>query len=118
MDCCLEIPRHLPADFADRLIARIRTRRRVRRAKVLALVALLVVGVVASAGFFEPEQAKGTVEARLVAADAANRTEKVTGWMLLGVFRECFRRMKASKRKEDEQDRAGATKDVFGNAQP
>ena len=41
-------------------------------------------------------------EAQLVAAHPTNRQDQVSGWMLLGVFRECFKRMKTSKKKEEE----------------
>lgn len=104
MDCCPEtVEKRLPADFADRLIARIRARRRrERRAKVLAAIAVLIVGALACVGFWEPEPAKVATEAQLVAAHPTNRQEQVSGWMLLGVFRECFKRMKTSKKKEEE----------------
>ena len=41
-------------------------------------------------------------EAQLVAAHPTNRQDQVSGWMLLGVFRECFKRMKTNKKKEEE----------------
>lgn len=104
MDCCPEnIEKRLPADFADRLIARIRLRRRrERRAKVLAVIAVLIVGSIACGGFLGPEEAKPVGETQLIAAHPERPKDQVSGWMLLGVFRECFKRVKTNKKKEEE----------------
>lgn len=104
MDCCPEnIEKRLPADFADRLIARIRLRRRrERRAKVLAVIAVLIVGLIACVGFLGPEEAKPVGETQLIAAHPERPKDQVSGWMLLGVFRECFKRVKTNKKKEEE----------------
>lgn len=104
MDCCPEITeKRLPADFADRLIARIRLRRRrERRAKVLAAIAVLIVGSIACVGFWGPEEAKPVGEAQLIAAHPERPKDQVSGWMLLGVFRECFKRVKTGKKREED----------------
>lgn len=104
MDCCPEnIEKRLPADFADRLIARIRLRRRrERRAKVLAAIAVLIVGSIACVGFLGTEEAKPVGETQLIAAHSERPKDQVSGWMLLGVFRECFKRVKTNKKKEEE----------------
>lgn len=104
MDFCPENnEKHLPADFADRLVASIRARRRrIRRAKVLAAIAFVVVSSVVCVGFFAPTEVIGRMETSLIAAHPTSRQEQVSGWMLLGVFRECFKRMKTTKKKEEK----------------
>ena len=105
MACCPEeSERRLPADFSDRLVAHVRARRRrARRAKALAALALAVVCSLVSVGFLKPNRPKGHVETCLVAVPEGGFDEKVSGWMLLGFFRECFRRTKEAKRKEKER---------------
>jgi hypothetical protein len=38
----------------------------------------------------------------LVAADAPADTTEVSSWFLLGYLRECFKRNKSSRKKEEE----------------
>lgn len=106
MDCSLENERHLPADFADRLIAHVRRRRRLRRRVTLvAVLAALIAASTALMGFLAaPSDVKEPGEARLIAARSGLPKEQVSGWMVLGVFRECFecfRKNKPNKRKEE-----------------
>jgi hypothetical protein len=42
-------------------------------------------------------------KAALIAANGAAKEECVTGWALLSMFREWFRRGKSGKKKEEEQ---------------
>lgn len=106
MDCSLEGEVHLPADFADRLVAHVRRRRRrERRVRIVALVAALVAASTAFLGFLHPEEARDPGETRLIAARTGVPKEHVaSGWMFLGAFRECFecfRKNKPNKRKEE-----------------
>lgn len=107
MDCCPELTeRHLPADFADRLVAHVRRRRRMRRRVTLvAVLAALIAASTALMGLLAaPADLKDPGEARLIAARSGLPKEQVSGWMVLGVFREClecFRKNKPSKRKEE-----------------
>ena len=106
MDCSFERERHLPADFADRLIARVQQRRRrERRVTLLVILALLIAASSALMGFLAaPSDVKDPGEARLIAARTDLPKEQVSGWMILGVFRECFecfRKNKPNKRKEE-----------------
>ena len=106
MDCSLENERHLPADFADRLVAHVRRRRRrERRLALFVVLALLVAASTALMGFLAaPAEMKDPGETRLIAARSGLPKEQVSGWMILGVFRECFecfRKNKPNKRKEE-----------------
>ena len=106
MDYSIENERHLPADFADRLIAHVhRRQRRERRLTLLVILAALIVASSALMGFLAaPDGAKDPGEARLIAARTEKPHEQISGWMILGVFRECFecfKKNKPNKRKEE-----------------
>lgn len=94
--------RHLPSDFSDRLVTSLRRRRRLRRVKVVSLIlALTLLG--GFFGYFTTERPDCPQEAALVAADQPRKEAQSAGWMLLGFFKECFRRNKVTKRKEEEE---------------
>lgn len=94
--------KHLPGDFADRLVRSVRRRRYALYTKIAAVVVLLVFGGVGFWGYLNNRMPQSAPEARLIAAKGPAQDTQVSGWMLLGFFRECFRRNKANKRKEDE----------------
>lgn len=103
----IDVPeRHLPADFADRLIRLIRRRRRVRQMGVAALlVALCLAAVCLFGGFLGRDGASLSAKSRLVAArDMPTDDAKVSNLLLLGLFRECFRRSKVGKGRKEEED--------------
>lgn len=94
--------RRLSPDFSDRLVAALRRRRRARRLKVTALIVVLVL-VCGLFGLLSVERPTNrSAETALVATDTPPKETQSSGWMLLGFFRECFRRSKVSKKKEDE----------------
>jgi hypothetical protein len=106
MDYSIENERHLPADFADRLIAHVhRRQRRERRLTLLVILAALIVASSALMGFLAtPAGVQAPGEARLIAARTEKPHEQISGWMILGVFRECFecfKKNKPNKRKEE-----------------
>ena len=105
MNYLIETEHHLPSDFADRLVAHVRRRRRrALRLRILVVLAILIAASTALMGFLAvPPEVKEPGEARLIASRTDLPKEEVTGWMLLGVFRECvefFR--KPSKKKEEK----------------
>ena len=107
MDYSLENERHLPADFADRLIRHVhRRQRRERGIAVCVILAALIVASSALMGFLAtPSDVQDPGEARLVAARTEKPQEQISGWMILGVFRECFecfKKNKPNKRKEEK----------------
>ena len=66
------------------------------------ILALLIAASSALMGFLAaPSDVKDPGEARLIAARTDLPKEQVSGWMILGVFRECFRKNKPNKRKEE-----------------
>ncbi len=94
--------RSLPPDFSDRLVQSVHRSCLLRRVKLLGVIAaltavsLLVIGM----GRRAPDSRAG--ETALVAAQTPTSESNVSGWMFLGCIRECFRRSKTGKRKEDE----------------
>jgi hypothetical protein len=93
--------RNLPDGFTARLTRSVVRSRRMfyRRVVILAiLLATLLTGIV---GFWPTSVKRPPCEATLIAAREPEDGEEVSGWMLLGAFRECFKRNKSNKRKEE-----------------
>lgn len=99
-DCLSD--RHLPSGFSDRLVRSVRRRRRVSRTAAVVSVIVACVLVMGFVGYFSSEEPKATEKPALVAAQGPVKTERVSGWLFLGFFRECFKRNKTNKRKEEE----------------
>ena len=94
--------RRLPDDFAEKMVARIRrSRRAALRVRVVAASLAVIAVCLTIMGFMVevPEDKPG--EAALVAAHEGRVKEKVSGWMLIGFFKECFKRGRTNKRKEE-----------------
>lgn len=95
--------KHLPEDFAERLVASVRRRRRSRRLGVVSAavaVALVAAGIV---GAFGAVKTRMPEETSLVAGRTSTTNDThVSALMLLGFFRECFKCCKSNKKKEEE----------------
>lgn len=101
----IDVPeKHLPPDFAERLVKSVRRRRRMHRLRFMALVAAIAVcgtGLVGS--FCCHNEQEGPRESRLVAVPTTPTNDtQISGLMLFGFFRECFRRTKTGKKKEED----------------
>ena len=102
----VDIPeRHLPSDFADRLVQSVRRRkhaRRMRLAVVLVVVGVLGMGLID--GFCGRDEDRSPRQAQLVAAQDTSRTNetKVTSLLMLSFFKECFKRNRSWRKKEEE----------------
>lgn len=94
--------RNLPEGFTARLTRSVvRSRRSVYRRAVGVAVLLLAV-LVGIVGFWPVSGKRPARETMLIAArDGGSGKEEVSRWMLLGAFRECFKRNKSHKRKEE-----------------
>ena len=94
--------RRLPDDFSDRLVQSVRRTRIAWRLKaVVCIVAIIAMGV-AIMGFSCGDRPTGAVEPALIAADAPAGTTEVSSWFLLGYLRECFKRNRTNKKKEEK----------------
>ena len=94
--------KRLPSGFSERLVRSVRRRRRTMR--VFAVVSLIVVCMLGmgSIGYFTSADRDPTSEDSIVAAQGPLKSERVSGWMFIGFLRECFKRNKTNKRKEEE----------------
>ncbi|MCQ2391234.1 MAG: hypothetical protein MJ240_07405 [Kiritimatiellae bacterium] len=101
----IDVPRkHLPPDFAERLVKSVRRRRHIHQLRIMALVAAIAVcgtGLVGS--FCCHNEQEGPREPRLVAVPTTPTNDtQISGLMLFGFLRECFRRTRTGKKKEED----------------
>ena len=92
----------LPGGFSERLCLSVRRSRRAFRVRLTILIVLIVATVTLVIGMNGRTTPPTDRKATLIAANGAAKEECVTGWALLSMFRECFRRGKSGKKKEDE----------------
>ena len=95
--------KHLPSDFSDRFVTTLRRRRRARHFKMVALIVALTLVCGLFISFTAEKPTCRSTETALVSTDKPMKNAQSSGWMLLGFFRECFRRNKTGKKKEEEQ---------------
>ncbi len=93
----------LPDDFADRLVGAVRRRRFIGRVRLAAcILALTVVSTFVVEAFRQQEAPKSGATALVAADGPSGCSEQVSGIFFLGLVRECFRRGRISKKKEEE----------------
>ncbi len=94
----------LPDGCAMRLVGSVRQRRRRTRMRWTLACVLLVTGLFALCGLFRSSERVTNAPAMLVANDNTKPAQEVnSGWAVLGIFSECFRRGKTGKRKDEEE---------------
>ena len=93
----------LSADFCGRLQASIRRMRQRLVMKMIAAILAVIAAVSVSVGFIDSKNAPEVREPSLIATETHHSDTNLTKLAFLGFFRECFKRNKATKRKEDEQ---------------
>ncbi len=94
--------KHLPDDFSSRLLAEVRRKQHVRRRWVV-LVGVILAAVGFALGVMPRPKAASACEAVLTAGTTGGAPSQVTGWMFLGCLRECFRRTKSGRRKDEDE---------------
>ena len=72
------------------------------RIRLLALAALVAAASALTVGLMGRTAPSDAGCASIIATQGHRGDEKISGWMLLSVFRDIFRRNKANKRKEEE----------------
>lgn len=92
----------LPKEFSARLCLSVRRSRRMFRLKVSAIATLSVVAAMFAVGIAGRTTQSAERKTALVEATDGTKRECVTSWALLSMFRECFRRGRTGKRKEEE----------------
>ena len=95
--------KRLSNGFCGRLQASVRRMRRRWLMKVSAAVLATVVACLAAVGFMDGRCLQEVRESALIASETHHSETNLSKLAFLGFFRECFKRNKATKRKEDEQ---------------
>ena len=93
--------KRLSDGFAERMVSEVRRSKRVRRFRVVTASVVVIVLCSALMGLLAETPNKGPKETALVAAYESAAKEKVSPWMLIGFFKECFKRNRTNKRKEE-----------------
>ena len=93
--------RRLSDGFADRMVSEMRRSKRMRRFRVVTLSVLVIVLSSALMGLLAESSNKWPKETALVATHESAAKEKVSPWMLIGFFKECIKRNRTNKRKEE-----------------
>ena len=94
--------RRLSDNFCRRLQASVRRMRRRWLMKVSAAVLAVVIACLAAVGFMDGRCPQEVCESALIASETHHSETNLSKLAFLGFFRECFKRNKNSKRKEDE----------------
>ena len=92
----------LPEGFSDRLRLSIRRSRRAFRVRLTILIALIATTIMVAIGVGGHTTTRSDRKTTIMATNGDAKEECVTGWALLSMFREFFRRGKSGKKKEDE----------------
>ena len=95
--------RRLSDGFCGRLQASVRRMRRRWLMKVSAAVFVIVIVCLAAVGFVDGVKPQTTQKSALIASETHHSETNLSKLAFLGFFRECFKRNKATKRKEEEQ---------------
>ena len=114
MNCCpkkenelrfVDLPETaLPPDFANRLIARIRRRKRVLRLQIVCLSAAIAVIVALVVDFrINHSQCPASETEIISASTTAGDARQATNLLFFGFFREYFRRLKSNRKKEENE---------------
>ena len=93
--------RSLPADFQDRLVRSVKGSKVIWRMKLAVVIAVAVALGVAITGVTRDDRFGRSHEPMLVAADVPADKTEVSSWFLLGYVRECFKRNKNNRKKEE-----------------
>ena len=93
----------LPDGFSERLRLSVRRSRRAFRVRLTILIALIAATVTLAIGMAGRTTPPSDRKAALIATKGDAEKKCVTGWALLSMFRECFRRGKSGKKKDDEE---------------
>jgi integral membrane sensor domain MASE1 len=83
------------------MVSEVRRSKRMRRFRVVTVSVLVIVLSSALMGLLAESPNKWPKETALVAAHESAAKEKVSPWMLIGFFKECFKRNRTNKRKEE-----------------
>lgn len=90
----------LPEEFTGKLKASVRRSRRSMRLCIVLTTTFAVILSVALTGLMHSPSQDDDTKCALVAKCDNKTPEKVSCWMLLGFFRDCFKRNRNGRRKK------------------
>ena len=93
--------RHLSDGFVERMVLEVRRSKRVRRFRTVMVSVLVIILSSVLMGRLAESPNKRPNKTALVAADENAAKERVSPWLLIGFFKECFKRSRSNKRKEE-----------------
>ena len=96
--------RRAPANLESKLVRSIRGRVRRTRLGALGLVLIVLATGLVVLGLANTSAKPTNAEASLIAGDSPRKDSTLTGWMFLGCIRECFRRTRNGRRREEDAD--------------
>lgn len=94
--------RCLPDGFGDRLRCSVEHSRRRFAARLAAVVAVVVATATLTVGLVGRKPASTPAVTSISAIEDAGKEADVSGWMLLSMFRDIFRKNRTIKRKEED----------------
>lgn len=92
----------LPEGFAGRLKASVRRSKRTFKLYIVLAAALTAVLGMTFSSLARSPSPDIPEKCAIIAERNKKTTEKVSGWMLLGFLRDCFKRNRNGKRKEED----------------
>ena len=93
--------RRLSNGFAERMVSEVRRSKRMWRFRTVTVSVVVIVLSSALMGLLSESSKKEPGKTALIAARENGTKEKVTSWIFLGFFKECFKRNRTNKRKEE-----------------
>ena len=91
----------LSGGFADRVVSEVRRQKRAFRFRAMTISVVVIVLSSSLIGLWGESQSKSLKETAVVAARENSTKEKVLPWMLVGFFKECFKRNRTNKQREE-----------------
>lgn len=87
--------------FVERIVSEVRRQKRAFRFRAVTVSVVVIVLSSALMGLLSESPKKEPRKTALIAARENGTKEKVTSWIFLGFFKECFKRNRTNKRKEE-----------------
>lgn len=92
----------LPEEFAGRLCASLKRSRRIKHLLVGTILAIAALVATFATSMLQL-RARNSIGQTAIASQCPRQDETLSRLMLLGMFRECFRRTRTARRREGEE---------------
>ena len=94
--------RNLPDGFSRRLAQSAKSSRIAWRIRTFICITAVTALGISIIGVSRGTKQAETSEPMIMAADSTSGSPEASGWFLLGYLRECFKRNRSNRRKEEE----------------